>query len=74
MRFLRNSFLQAVGIAAFVYLVLQALGWGIEATLNMLESFARWYRFHGIKWAEEAALAIGAAYILIAALVSSRSD
>ncbi|CCQ52786.1 hypothetical protein [Crocosphaera watsonii] len=41
----KNQFVQALGVAALVYLIFQALGWGVESILNILESFSRWYRY-----------------------------
>ncbi len=69
---LKNQFIQALGVAAFVYLIFQALGWGVESILNILESFARWYRYYGIKWAEEAAIAFGGFFLLISAVSNSK--
>ena len=41
----KNQFVQALGVAALVYLIFQALGWGVESILNILESFSIWYRY-----------------------------
>ena len=41
----KNQFVQALGVAALVYLIFQALGWGVESIVNILESFSRWYRY-----------------------------
>ncbi len=68
----KNQFVQALGVAALVYLIFQALGWGVESILNILESFSRWYRYYGIKWAEEAAIAFGFLFLLISAVSSSK--
>ncbi|GAB4546634.1 MAG: hypothetical protein Tsb0014_41220 [Pleurocapsa sp.] len=68
----KNTFVQAVGVAALAYLVLQAFGWGLESVLSLLESFARWYRFSGSRWLEEIALAAGALYLLFAAVINSK--
>lgn len=69
----RNAFVQALGVAALVYLVFQGLGWGIEVVLRILESFSRWYRFFGVKWAEEAAIAFGLIFLLITAVINSKN-
>lgn len=66
--------MQAVGAGAIAYLILQALGWGIDALLRLLETFARWYRLHGVPWAEEAAIAAAVIYLIVAAVLNSRSD
>ncbi len=50
----------------------QALGWGVESILNILESFSRWYRYYGIKWAEEASIVFGALFLFISAVSSSK--
>ena len=72
MNLFKNTFIQALGVAALVYLSLQALGWGLESILNILESFARWYRFSGSKWLEEIAIAAGVAFLLFAAVINSK--
>ena len=72
MNLFKNTFIQALGVAALVYLTLQALGWGLESILNILESFARWYRFSGSKWLEEIAIATGVAFLLFAAVINSK--
>ncbi|NJL02513.1 MAG: hypothetical protein HC910_18880 [Spirulinaceae cyanobacterium SM2_1_0] len=74
MKLFDNVFVQSLGVGAAVYLILKALGWGIEAILRILEGFSRWYRFSAIGWAEEAAIAIGVVYLLVAAIASSRSS
>jgi len=72
MNLFKNPFIQALGVAALVYLSLQALGWGFESVLNILESFARWYRFNGSQWFEELAIAAGAGFLLISAVINSK--
>ena len=72
MNLFKNTFIQALGVAALVYLSLQTLGWGLESVLNILESFARWYRFSGSKWLEEIAIAAGLAFLLFAAVINSK--
>lgn len=71
---LNNVFVQSLGVGAAVYLILKALGWSIEAILRILESFSRWYRFSAIGWAEEAAIAAGIIYLMVAGIMSSRSS
>lgn len=70
----RNAFVQALGVAALVYLGFQALDWGLDVILRILRSFDNWYRFYGSKWAEEIALTFGALYLLLAAVINSRSN
>lgn len=72
MNLFKNTFIQALGVAALVYLVLQAFGWGLESILHILESFSRWYRYSGSKWLEEIAIAAGAGFLLIAAVINSK--
>lgn len=72
MNLFKNTFIQALGVAALVYLILQALGWSLESILHILESFARWYRYSGSKWFEEMAIAAGVGFLLIAAVINSR--
>lgn len=74
MNLFRNAFVQALGVAALVYLLFKGLGWGIEVVLHILESFSRWYRFYGVKWAEEAAIAFGLIFILVTAVINSRNN
>ncbi len=69
----KNRFIQSVGVAAIVYIIFQALAWALEAILNILESFARWYRIHGIDLAEEVAIAAGVIFLIISAITSSMS-
>lgn len=69
---LKNRFVQSVGVAAITYLTFQALAWGLEAILNILESFARWYRLQGIDLAEEVALAVGAIFFILSAIINSK--
>ena len=71
---LQNRFVQSLGVAALVYLIFQALAWGMEAILRILESFSRWYRYHGVPWAEETAIAIGVIYLIVSAVISSRQN
>jgi len=68
MNLLKNSFIQSVGVAAIAYILLLALGWGIEAILRLIESFSRWY------WIEEAAIALGIIWFLISAVSSSKDS
>ena len=72
MALLRNQFIQALGVAAFVYLLLQAFGWGLESILSIVSSFARWYRYYGSQRLEEIALAAGAVYLLVISVVNSK--
>jgi hypothetical protein len=74
MNLLKNKFVQAIGVAAIAYLLFQALAWAMEAILRIAETFSQWYRFTAVPWAEEAAIAIGVIYFIIAAVVNSRSD
>jgi hypothetical protein len=74
MNLLKNSFIQSVGVAAIAYILLLALGWGIEAILRLIESFSRWYRFYAINWIEEAAIALGIIWFLISAVSSSKDS
>lgn len=70
----KNKFVQAVGVAAIVYLLFIALSWSFGLILSILESFARWYRYTFIPYADETAIAIGLAYLIISAVISSRHD
>lgn len=72
MNLFKNTFIQALGVAALVYLLLQAFGWGLESILNILESFTRWYRYSGSKWLEEIAIASGVEFWLFAAVINSK--
>ena len=70
----RNNFIQALEVAALVYLLLLFFGWGLKSILLILETFSRWYRTYGMKYAEEAAIASGLIFLLIAAVVNSKND
>ncbi len=74
MTLLKNRFVQSVGVAAIVYILLQALGWGIESILRLIESFSRWYRFYAIHWIDEASIALGILWFLISAVFSSKDS
>jgi len=69
----KNAFIQALGVAALIYIGFQLLDWGIEVILRILRSFDNWYRIYGSKWAEEVAIAFGVLYLLFAAVINSRS-
>ncbi|MEQ9669308.1 hypothetical protein [Coleofasciculus sp. G2-EDA-02] len=69
----RNTFIQALGVAALIYISFQLLDWGIEVILRILRSFDNWYRIYGSKWAEEVAITFGVLYLLFAAVINSRS-
>lgn len=70
----KNQFVQALGLAALVYIILQALAWGLDALLRLLQTFANWYRYIGVPYAEEFALAIGVIYLLLSAVISSKES
>ncbi len=74
MNLLKNSFVQSVGVAAITYLLLLAIGWGIEAILRIIESFSQWYRYYAINWIEEAAIALGIIWFIISAVSSSKES
>lgn len=69
----RNAFIQAIGVAAIAYLLLITLNWGMVNMLRLLTSFSFWYRHSFIYWAEEVAIALGVAYLLIAGVLASRN-
>ena len=68
----RNAFIQAIGIAAVVYLIFLGLNWGIMGLLRMVSSFGQWYRYSFMYWAEEVALGLGIAYLVVVGVLSSR--
>jgi len=74
MNLLKNRFVQSVGVAAIAYILLQALGWGVESILRLIESFSRWYRFYAIAWIEEASIAFGVFWFVISAVSSSKDS
>jgi hypothetical protein len=71
---LNNHFIRAAAIAALVYFLFQLVSWGIGAFLRILETFSRWYRFHGVPWAEETAIVVGLLYLFFVAVSSSKSS
>lgn len=71
---LKNKFVQSIGVAAIIYLLFQALAWGMEEILSVLESFSRWFRLYAVPKAEEAAIAFGLLYLIISAVTNSKSD
>ena len=70
----KNKFVQAVGVAAVMYLLFMALSWSFSLILSILESFARWYRYTFIPYADETAIAIGVVYLIVSAVISSQHD
>ena len=73
-KLLKNKFVQAVGVGAIVYLVFMALSWSFGFILSILQSFAHWYKYVFIPYADETAIGIGIAYLIIAAVLSSKHD
>jgi hypothetical protein len=71
---LSNHFVRAAAIAALVYVLFQIISWGLGSFLRVIESFSRWYRYHGVPWAEETAIAFGLLYLFFVAVTSSKSN
>ena len=73
MNLFRNTFIQALGVAAFIYLLFKGFDLGLKSILSALNSFSNWYRFHGVKWAEEVAITCGLTFLLFAAVINSKN-
>ena len=67
-----NPFVRAIGLVALCYLVLQALGWGLNSLSILAASFSYWVRFTLIPHGWQIALAIGVVYLLLTAVTTSR--
>jgi hypothetical protein len=74
MNLFKNRFVQSVGVAAIAYILLKALGWGVESILRLIESFSQWYRFYAIDWIEEVSIAFGIFWFVISAVSSSKDN
>jgi len=71
---IKNRFVQSVGVAALFYLFFKLFAWGMEALVNVIHSFAIWFNYRAVPWAEETAIAIGILYLLLSAVLNSKSD
>ncbi|HEY9643117.1 MAG TPA: hypothetical protein V6C57_21695 [Coleofasciculaceae cyanobacterium] len=67
-----NPFVRAAGIVAICYLLLQALGWGLNSLSVIAGSFSFWVRYTLVPHAWQIGLAAGVAYMVITALTTSR--
>jgi len=73
-KLVKNKFVQAVGVGGLTYLLFLLLSQSLALILTILQSFAHWYKYTFIPYADETAIAIGLAYLLLAAVISSRHD
>lgn len=69
---LNNPFVRAIGLVAICYLVLQALGWGLNSVAALAQSFSFWVRYILIPHAWQIALASGVIYLLFTAVATSK--
>ena len=67
-----NLFVQAIGVGGIAYILFRVIGFSLNGILNLLSSFASWYRWYGLRYADEAAIGIGLVYLFVAAIFSSR--
>lgn len=67
-----NPFVRAMGLMAICYLVLQALGWGLNSLVYLTQGFSFWVKYTLIPHAWQIALAIGVIYLLLTAVTTSK--
>jgi hypothetical protein len=67
-----NPFVRAAGIVAICYVLLNALGWGLDSVLTLLNSFSWWVRFTLAPHAWQIGVAIAVAYLVLTAMTTSR--
>ncbi|MEN9210693.1 MAG: hypothetical protein Q6K80_06605 [Thermostichus sp. DG_1_6_bins_120] len=72
MRFGASLFMQSVAVAAISYLVFRFLYWFLYWLSSALSSLSYWLRWRLVPWSEEAAVALGIIYLVVALLLSSR--
>ena len=68
----KNRFVQAVGVVAIVYIALQAISWALSAFSRVTMGFGYWVQYYLLPYGGQIALALGALYLLSAAVTSSR--
>lgn len=71
--FTRYTFFYALGCGFFTYLMFHFLGLILYRVADIVRTFATWYQYHGVRAAEELGVVVFVMYILIAAVMSSRS-
>lgn len=74
MNLTKNHFVQALGVGALIYLLMMGLAIILDGLAGLLQTFASWYRFHGIRYAIHTSVGIMIVYWLLAATFTSKSD
>jgi hypothetical protein len=68
-----NRFVQAVGVAAIVAMAFLAISWSLGALSRILQTVVYFVQSVLLPYGLQAALAMGALYLLFAAVTSSRN-
>jgi hypothetical protein len=68
----KNRFVQAVGVVAVIYIAFQGIAWALGAFVRVTSGFSFWVQFYLLPYGGQIALALGALYLLFAAVTSSR--
>lgn len=74
MRFTSNVFVQSVGVAAVAYIIFRSLYWVLYHLAQLMSSFSSWLKWTALPWSEEIAIGLGVAYLIFAAVMSSRNS
>ena len=69
---LNSRFLQALGIVALCFLLLQGLSWILNSLLNISAGFSNWLRYNLLPHTWQIAIAAGVIYLLLNAVFSNR--
>lgn len=68
-----NRFVRAVGVGVVCYAALWAFALSVDLVAGIIQSVMHWYRYDFMQAAEELSIVAGLLYLLLAAVVSSRS-
>ena len=69
-----NRFLYAFGVGVLAWGLFKLLDWFLLSLARVLTSFASWYQFSASPYADRMAIAAAVAYLLVAAVFSSRNN
>lgn len=71
---LNNKFIQAAGVALIIWLIFRSGAVVLYSIASATRGLADWVRFSLVPWSEEAAIAIGIIYLVLAAVFSGRDN
>lgn len=69
-----NRFIQALGLVAACFLLLQGTAWILNSLLRITAGFGYWLRYVLMPHAWQIAIAVGVIYLLLNALSRDRGD